>query len=305
MVIRKNRGNFRKKPAFIKRLGRAISRVFKIGIYSTSLFLIIFAGLHIYNRLLKTPYLSIKEINISGNIRLPKTEILELSGMHIGDNILSMNTSDIKKGIKSNPWVADASIARDFPAGLSITIKERMPVAFINLDGLYLVDDDGFIFKKASLEDNMDLPVITGLTKEDIEEEGAASELAIKAVNLIHLLSKRTIFEAQDISEINVDKTYGLTLCTTQEGARIELGNDSFPEKIETLEKIIQSRNGLAGVEFIGLNYNRGAVVRPAPAERGQEATGLKGQEVRFDPRTQEPVFISDKTGGKKHVKKG
>ncbi|MEK7828728.1 MAG: FtsQ-type POTRA domain-containing protein [Deltaproteobacteria bacterium] len=269
MSFRKKQRNTRRKEPFIKRIvmtlkSRGAVRIFKAGVCLVFALLIVFGSLHIYHELLKSPYLAIKEIKVGGNMRVSRAEILELAGVNIGDNLLEINAADIKKGIRVNPWVSEVNVARNFPDRLNIEIKEGRPVAFINLDGLYLVDENGKIFKKTSMGDDIDLPIITGLTRGDIEAGGKTSELAIKAINLIHLLSKNGIFTHDELSEINIDKTYGLTLYTMQQGTRIEIGEEDFTEKLARLERIIQSRNGLADVEFIGLNYNRGVVVRLA-----------------------------------------
>ena len=278
MVYRKKQRNAKKKEPVANRLKKTIEsrdtvNAIKLGICVISGLLIVFGALHIYNELLKSSYLSIREIKVTGNMRLARAEILELAGVDIGDNLLAIDITNIQKNIRLNPWVAQVKGKRDFLDGLSIDIKERNPIAFINLDALYLVDEAGVIFKKASLEDEIDLPVITGLTREDIEEENAKSEFAIKAVNLIHLLTNRTVFEVDYLSEINIDKTYGLTLYTMREGTRIELGNDNFAEKLDRLERVIKSRNGLEGIEFVGLNHDKGVVVRlvskEVPASNG------------------------------------
>ncbi|MBI5048990.1 MAG: FtsQ-type POTRA domain-containing protein [Deltaproteobacteria bacterium] len=277
MVFRKKPRNVKRREPVVKRITRrlkskSVLRIIKTGAYLSSVLLIMFGAWHLYQELLKSPYLAIKEIKIAGNMRVSKAEILELAGINVGDNLLKINTGDIQKGLRLNPWVAEVDVARNFPNRLSIGIKERQPVAFINLDNLYFVDETGIIFKKISIEDEIDLPVITGIKREDIEEGTKISELAIKAVNLMHILAKKEIFSNEELSEINVDKTYGLTLYTMQQGTRIELGDEEFTEKIEKLKRVIQSRNGLADIEFIGLNYNKGVVVKLVHVEPKQEA---------------------------------
>lgn len=269
MDFKKKPRNIRRKEPLPRRISRAIkargtARILKTGICLVFALLIVFGSLHIYHELLKSPYLAIKEIKVGGNMRVSRAEILEMAGVNIGDNLLEINAADIKKGVRVNPWVSEANVSKNFPDRFNIEIKERRPVALINLDSLYLVDENGTIFKKTSIGDDIDLPIITGLTKEDIEAGGKASELAIKAINLINLLAKDGIFTHEELSEINIDKTYGLTLYTMHQGTRIELGDGGFTEKIARLERIIQARNGLADVDFIGLNYNRGVVVRLA-----------------------------------------
>lgn len=267
MGFRKKLRNKRRKEPLLKRImqvskSRGFVFILKTGMYLIPAMLLIFGAWRLHQELLKSPYFAIKEIKIAGNIRVSNAEVSELAGVNIGDNLFKISVNDIQKGIRLNPWVAEVKAARSFPNRLIIEIKERKPVAFINLDDLYFVDETGTIFKKTSVEDEIDLPVITGLKREDIEQGTKASELAIQAVNLIHILARKGIFANEELSEINVDRVCGITLYTMEQGARIELGDVEFADKIERLEKIMRSRNGLAGVDFIGLNYNKGAVVR-------------------------------------------
>lgn len=298
MVFKKKQRNFKKREPVKKRISRTFKsrgavRILKAAACLLSGTFIVFGAFYLYHELLKSPYLAIKEIKVSGNMRVSRAEVLEMAGANIGDNLLKIDTAEIKKNVRLNTWVSGVNVARNFPDKLSISVKERNPVSFINLDGaLYFVDETGTIFKKTVIGDDIDLPVITGLAREDIKQEAKASELAIKAVNLIHLLASKGFFADDELSEINVDKTYGLTLYTMQQGTKIELGDGDFTEKIARLEKVILSRNGLTGIEFIGLNSNRGVVVRLASndgrgkrpfapthtvSERGERNYGKKG----------------------------
>src|SRR3990167_6856315 len=242
MVFKKKQRNFKKRKPVRKRIvrtlkSRGVVRILKTGMYILPIILLMFGAWHLYHELLKSPYLAIKEIKIAGNRKVSMAEVLELAGVNVGDNLLKVNVAEIKKSVRLNPWISEVRVARNFPDRINIEIKERKPIAFINLDGLYFVDETGIIFKKISLEDELDLPVITGLKREDIEEGAKTSELAIQAVNLLHILAKKGIFANEELSEINVDKTYGLT-----------------------------------GVELIGLNYNKGVVVKLTSGELKQEA---------------------------------
>lgn len=297
MVFKKKPRNFKRKEPLPRRVSRTLksrgaARILKVSACLASVAVIVFGAFYLYHELLKSPYLAIKDIKVSGNARVSRAEVLEMAGVNIGDNLLKINAAEIKKNLRLNTWVSKVNVARNFPDKLNIAVKERNPIAFISLDALYFVDETGTIFKRASIEDDIDLPVITGLAKEDIEQEAKTSELAISAVNLIHLLADKGIFADDELSEINVDKAYGLTLYTMQQGTRIELGEGDFTDKIARLEKVIRSRNGLVGIEFIGLNSNRGVVVRLASAEQKHAMGGRL-------------FSTSAKEGGKKHGKKG
>ncbi|MBI2685341.1 MAG: FtsQ-type POTRA domain-containing protein [Acidobacteria bacterium] len=71
------------------------------------------------------------------------------------------------------PWIKDARVTRIWPNRLQIRIAEREPVAFVQLPGentLPLIDADGHILMPET-QDSLNLPVLTGVTREQNEEE--------------------------------------------------------------------------------------------------------------------------------------
>ena len=57
-----------------------------------------FASVRFYHELLLSPSLEIKTINIDGKQRVSVEEIMELTGVHIGKNILGVRPFSAEKG---------------------------------------------------------------------------------------------------------------------------------------------------------------------------------------------------------------
>ncbi|MBI5286571.1 MAG: FtsQ-type POTRA domain-containing protein [Deltaproteobacteria bacterium] len=263
-MFRKKAKNYRKKVPLKARIRGAIHSRWLRGISVVSLFgaLFILGGL-LYHQLLNAPYLEIKEITINGVKRVSREDVLELMGTRPGDNILAIDIRGVGNRIKTNPWVEDVRVGRNLPDRLSVEVKERNPVAFLNLDALYLLDNKGNAFKRAALEDELDMPVISGLNGMTGVEEGR--ELLLEAIELIHLLSGRHPFGLGDVSEIRVDRLYGLSIYTITDGVKIEFGRGSLPKKLERLDRVLIEVGGLAGFLRISLNYDKGVIVRFRP----------------------------------------
>src|SRR5262249_56676838 len=68
---------------------------------------------------------------------------------------------------------------RRSPDSLSVAVKEREPAALVALGDLYLVDSEGRPFKKIEREDPADLPLITGLAREQFVEAPEKSRLRL------------------------------------------------------------------------------------------------------------------------------
>lgn len=276
--IKSRRGNRRFRDPFTARAKRTLARTARVLVAFVALPSLTYGGWRAYNWAITTPHFALIAINVNGVERLSKEEIIELSGIKEGENIYSFKAKDALVSIRSNPWVEEAAIDRDFPDVVNIDIKERKPVALVSLGGLYVMDSGGVVFKRYAHEDALDLPVVTGLRKEGLEEsfKGLDSEV----LELVSTLSARKGFNIDSVSEIKVDLVFGLSIFTLDEGVRLDVGKDSFEEKIAAFEKIRRSRGGsLDGVEALDLTNARSVVVRfsAGAVKEGGEANGQKG----------------------------
>lgn len=288
---RKNSKNFKRQKPLLHRIKESFfsnrfKKIFKTGLAVTSIITIFVSGRIFYQELLNAPFLQIKEININGVKRVSKDEVLELAEIELGDNIIAVDIAEIKKRIKKHPWIETVKINRKMPDKLLLEVKERTAVALINLDALYLIDNSGSIFKRASIEDDVDLPVITtDVAKEELEDDERASSLIIEAIDLIGLLNAREKFGLDMVSEIKVDTVYGLTLYAMDSGTRIEIGSNAFQEKLLMFDRVFQEfGNSFLRIESVDLNYGKKVVVRIRDAKDGIKIK--KGGDDKWGKRT-------------------
>lgn len=238
-----------------------------------------FGGWWSYNELKTTPYLAIKKINVAGVQKITKEEMMELSGLKEGQNLLSFDADEVALKLKANPWVDTVEVKRGVPDTVDIIVRERQPIALVKLDSLYVMDSHGVVFKRFSAEeDGLDLPVVTGLTIEGMKED--VKGLEGRLLELITTLTNRNGFDITEVSEINIDPVYGLSIFTLEEGVRLDVGMDRFEEKLASFDKILKTRDGvLKGIEAFDLNNHREVIVRFTTdvVKEGGEADGQKG----------------------------
>ncbi|MBI5237169.1 MAG: FtsQ-type POTRA domain-containing protein [Deltaproteobacteria bacterium] len=274
----KQRRNRRLKEPFFRRARRFALKRFKMAVVIASLPALCYGGWRLYRELITTPYLDIQTINVAGVQRVTEEEVVELSGLSEGQNLLAFRGKDVIAGIKKNPWVEKAEVRRSLPDTVDIEITERQPLVLVKLDDLYVMDREGVVFKKASHEDDLDLPVVTGLTREGLKKDSKG--LTEGLLELIRALKDRKGFNLARVSEIHVDPTFGLSVYTLDEGVRLELGVGGYEQKFASFEKILRSREGtLRGIEAMDLNNCREVVVRfnSNVAKEGGDTHGQKG----------------------------
>src|SRR5262249_47167834 len=114
------------------------------------------------------PYFALATVDLEGNRRLSRGEILQWIDVREGSSIWDAAPSCVRTRVVSHPWIQHASVQREFPNRLTITVHERRPVAIVRFETLNYVDRSGRVLGPLRGEDSRDFPLITGL------EDGAA-----------------------------------------------------------------------------------------------------------------------------------
>lgn len=113
--------------------------------------------------LASTAGLSVRQVEISGDVRQPRLDIYReiLSGG--SDSMFLLDIGELRTRLVALPWVADASIRRQWPDTLVIQIVERAPIAIWQVNGRYLLTDGSDRpLPPAPLADYADLPLVVG-----------------------------------------------------------------------------------------------------------------------------------------------
>lgn len=251
----------RKKRRFLKiikkvQLISAVVIVWMVGLaFLYGIYLVVFIK----------PYFSVKDIRVQGDLSsLTKEDVIESSGLKIGDHLLRIPVSTIQKKLLSNPWVKEAAVYRKFPHVVGLAIKEYTPEAIVRLDDLYYVDRFGVVFKKIEATDNKNYPVITGVEK--IYSDGSAEEFKSKLVELLKvklLYEGSSLQEGCGLSEVHYNHNRGISVVTLNYPMELRLGFGPFAEKLERFETVypvIRSHGGV--VSYVDLSPEGKVVVK-------------------------------------------
>jgi cell division protein FtsQ len=158
-----------------------------------------------------------------------------------------------------------------------LRIREREPVALVQMGELYYVDRQGRLFKPLSPGDPHDFPVITGLGREHfLLSEGALPEVLAKVFELLQLLkSAAPPLNLENIAEVHVDLERGFTLYANGLGSAVDLGLADFPEKLSKFARvwpILTQKGYLSRVERINLDYPQKVLL----SQKGGDEKSLK-----------------------------
>jgi cell division protein FtsQ len=184
-----------------------------------------------------SPRFAVSHVEIAGNTRVTRAELLATLGEPIGDNLFALSTGDLAGALRASPWIEEARVSRDLPDGLRVAVRERKPAALVVADGEYLVDQDGHPFKRAAIErgEADGLIVITGLERAlwQGDREGAATA-AREALRVAARWQSELTRPA--IGEVHLSKA-GVTLYLLQGAAAVRLGRPRSTELDERLTR--------------------------------------------------------------------
>jgi cell division septal protein FtsQ len=219
----------------------------------------------LYYQVLTCSWFFIKDagdIQIAGLKRLQPEVILKMAKLGPGTNLLVLKPVQVEHTLEAHPWIARASLTRQWPHRVQLQIQEREPMALVQLGELYYVDQRGRLFKPLSPGDPHDFPVITGLPREFFSSQEAALPVTMARVSqLMDLLKKAAPpLNLENISEIHVDLDRGLTLYANGLGAGVDLGRDRYQEKLQRLALAwpsITRKGYLPRAARISLDYPR------------------------------------------------
>ena len=182
---------------------------------------------------------AIGEILIEGQERLQREEILEASGLALGSNIFDSSPEEVEQSLRSHPWVASATVHRRLPRSYRIELREHDPAALLAMERLYLVADDGTVFKPLEPGDPDALPVITGIDREQFTSDRVLrTSLLVSAVALLHDYRDVGLWRREPISEIHASEDGSFALYVGDDATQVRLGARPFREKLRRLRKV-------------------------------------------------------------------
>jgi cell division protein FtsQ len=129
----------------------------------------------------RTPQFALRSVQLVGAQRATEAELLALGGVQPGTNLWALDTADVARAMAGHPWVSAVDVHRALPDTLQIRVEEHVPAALAVVGDLYVVDAEGVPFKKVSGADALDLPLITGVSREEAAQAPEETQARFRA----------------------------------------------------------------------------------------------------------------------------
>ena len=180
-------------------------------------------------------HFALRTVDVHGLRRATEKELLRLAGVAPGMNLWSLDSTAVAQAMAAHPWVRTVEVTRSLPDTLRLRVEERAPVALASLGDLYVVDADGAPFKRVSPAESLDLPLLTGLTREQAEKDPAGTAVRLReALGVVDVYQHA--FERPRLSEIQIGES-GFELITA-DGVRVVVGRDGLDGQLRRLQRV-------------------------------------------------------------------
>jgi cell division septal protein FtsQ len=217
-------------------------------------------------------FLRVKEVAVMSPLKnLNEFDVVRLSGVRKGDPLLTLSLSKVRADLLRYPWVKDVHLSKKIPARVLIWVEEQKPMALVSfpskppLEGaekLYLVNEEGIIFKEAEPRDPKNLPTITGLQGDE------GRDRLPQVIRLLKAVGESPSLNALGISEFHWDEKKGFSIFTEEPCVRLDLGEfgadvADWEEKLRLFGENWEAiRKTVASPKVVDLSVDRKMIVK-------------------------------------------
>lgn len=183
---------------------------------------------------------ALRQVVFTGLVHAREPALLKASGLAQGQNLFRLDLARAARALEAQPWVASARLERRLPGTVRVAVTEHRPAALVRFGALYVLDEQGRIFKRAEPEDALDLPIIAGLSRDAWLDR--KPELQLRLYGTLHLLDtwQAAGFKLASLSEVRLDEGGGFTLFDRGGGSlqEIRLGQNDISLELQRLSQI-------------------------------------------------------------------
>jgi cell division protein FtsQ len=208
-------------------------------------------------------------ISISGTDNVSRNQVLDVMASDIDRNIFFVPLEQRKKQLEQIPWVQSASVMRLLPNRVKIVLKERTPVAFVEIGShIELIDASGAIMEMPPGQTaKYSFPVIVGITDSDpLSTRAARMKLYSQ---LVKELDASGAHYSGDLSDVDLSDPDDVKATVTDpKGAvLVHLGASNFLEHFKVYVAHVQEwRTQFQKLESVDLRYDHQVIVNPDSA---------------------------------------
>lgn len=218
----------------------------------------------------------VSEIDVKGTTIITAAEVVELSGLELGESLLDVKLEDVERSVARSARVERVRASRHLPGTIVIRLDETLPVALVTSESgeVSEVAADGTVLEPVARSSRVDLPLVTG-SFGDVEAGGKlGGEDLERALELLRDARRVSPQLWAELSEVRIAPGSGLIIYTVADGAEVRVGSGALDANgLEDLWLVMSDlrARGLAA-ESIDMRFDGQLVVKLSPQSRGARA---------------------------------
>jgi len=243
----------------------------KLIVYAILLIVLVGGGWVVTQKMLpriqRLPIFKFQEMVAQSTEHISEEEIKGLIHAPLGENIFEIDLNALTANVKKHPWVEKAHVFRLLPNKLRIEVEEKKPVALLSSDEsygkLYFLDSKGIRIAPIRPRENVDFPIISGVSGPQVSEK--EERLILEAYDVMALYHQNNFLKDIRLSEIHWKESVGFTFFTEGPSFEIRLGKEDFLKKFSRLERVLKDlAQKTVTPTLIDLNFTKKVVVKVA-----------------------------------------
>lgn len=201
-------------------------------------------------RYVKTsPRFAVSEIITTGAKRRSPDELATVAGIGKGQNIFTTDLDRARVRLLADPWVSEASLARQLPGTIFLRVVEREAGGIVATnDGTpkaaggetYLVTREGAIIKRLETGDPTDFTIVTGVVLQQlIDDREGATRTVRRALDLAADFEHSPLAQRSPLEEVHVETNGEMTLVIGKSAISLHMGGPPYRRKLEQAVRVV------------------------------------------------------------------
>jgi cell division septal protein FtsQ len=208
----------------------------------------------------------IDDVKVDGVRYLDPSRVVLVSGLHVGDPLLSADLKRARQALLLDSRIAAAMVSRRFPRGVRIVVRERVPALLVDHGTPWELDSAGVLLTPLERGVVADVPLLVG---PDFAAVRAGTQIGgpqvTRGLRWARVLADQTLQLAGQVSELDVSRDQVTTL-TLLDGTRVVAA--AWPPSARTLSALrvvlADLKQKGAAADEVDVRYDNQVIVRPA-----------------------------------------
>lgn len=196
-----------------------------------------------------SPRFAVSEIVTTGAKRRSPDELASIAGIAKGQNVFGADLDRARARLIADPWVSEASLARQLPGTIFLRVVEREAGGIVATnDGsakaaggeTYVVTRDGAIIKRLETGDPTDLTIVTGVVLSQLlEDRDGAARTVRRALDLAADYEHSPLASRSPLEEVHVEPNGEMTLVIGKNAVALHMGSPPYRRKLEQAMRVV------------------------------------------------------------------